>query len=288
MKMLNFVLVALLVTFVSNANALTIKGAVVHVNKKNQTFVVADKKGTLYSIHASKLPKRGKSISASVTQLLNKTYKAVSVKNIAAAKVAKVSGTVSYVNARKKKVTVSSRGASISFRVKKSSVLKNLRVGSFITASVDDLNNPDISSVVVSGTDSNGIEMEAYIDDVDDVARTISVSTDDSNGDSATSLVINVPDTIDISLFNPDDVVSIVVQIQTDGSYTLLDASVDNNSEDANNPDLSSGDDGDYSGAGDSGPDDGGAGGDPAVNNPGGDIGGGGGDDAASPGFGDA
>src|SRR5437588_11505180 len=74
----------------------TLKGTVVHRSKRAHSFTVANARGVLSAVHATKLPPLGRAVTVQARALQNGTYEAVKVKVGAKQKRSRIRGVVTY------------------------------------------------------------------------------------------------------------------------------------------------------------------------------------------------
>jgi hypothetical protein len=216
------------------AQAMVVRGTVVHRNARARSFAVADRTGHLYAIHSAQRPNPGTAVTVSVRRLRNGTYVARRVRSRFLNRGARVRlrGVVSYVDRRHGAFTLSARGVSMLVRtgpVRGARIADALpAVGTIVTATgtVDDQGDLNDATVQTEGTDTSGIDVEGTVLAVDPTARTITVSSTDDDEASA-PIVVSVPSTLDISLFTVGQEVELTVTVQPDGSYVLAGSSSD-------------------------------------------------------------
>ncbi len=235
------------------AQATVVHGTVVHRNARAHSFVVADRVGHLYAIHAKHSPRIASLVNVSVRQLRNGTYAARSTHVLAIHRGARVHlrGVVSYVDRRHGTFTLSARGVSMLVRTHSGHLARTADalppVGTIVTATgtVDDQGDLNDQTVQTNGTDTGAIDLEGTILAIDTTARTITVSSTDDD-QTTNSIVVSVPSTLDISMFTVGQQVQLQVIPQPDGTYVLAGSSSDGNGQQAdgqNNQQGSQGDD---------------------------------------------
>jgi hypothetical protein len=224
------------------AQAAVVHGTVVHRNAPAHSFVVADRAGHLYAIHAAHSPRPATVVSVSVRPLRNGTYAARRTHVLAFHRGARVRlrGVVSYVDRRQGTFTLSARGVSMlvrSGRGRHAGIADALPpVGTIVTATgtVDDQGDLNDETVQTNGTDTGSFDLEGTILAVDPNARTITVSSTDDDR-ASNSIVVMVPSTLDISMFTVGQEVQLQVTPQTDGTYVLAGSSSDEGAQGADN-----------------------------------------------------
>jgi hypothetical protein len=255
------------------AEAAVIHGTVVHRNSHAHSFAVADRAGRLYAIHAAHSPRPGTVVSVAVRRLRNGTYAArwTHVGAYRPGVRVRLRGTVSYLDLRHGTFTLSARGISMlvragrAHRARLADALE--RVGTIVTATgtVDDQGDLNEDAVQSDGTDTGAIDLEGTILAIDTTAGTITLSSTDDDETSG-SIVVDVPSTLDISMFTVGEEVELTVTQQPDGTYLLAGAASDEGAQGANDQADQQGDQdpGDQGDAGSSGSDTGSSGSDAA------------------------
>jgi hypothetical protein len=240
---------AALAALAGSAQAKPIRGTVVHRNTHAHSFVVADSRGRLKSIHARRSQRPGRTVSVSARRLRNGTYQARHVRVTGSRRRAHLRGTVSYVDRRRGVFTLSARGASIlvhrarSHRARTADALPG--VGHHVTVTADvHGENVDASSIHEEGQNQNGFDIEGIVLAVDPVARTVKVSADDDD-ESGAGITVIVPASLDMSRFTVGQEVELRVLRQADGTFVLQGSASDENVEQADDPDEQDGEQGD-------------------------------------------
>jgi hypothetical protein len=240
----------------AQASASTIKGTVVHKNKRAHSFVVAARRGQLSAVHANRSPHLGSTVRLSARKLRNGTFAAKGIRVTGRKHRVRVRGVVTYSNHRRGLFTVSSRGVSLLVRKHhggRAAAADNSMPGVGTTVAVDvtvdDQGNLEEQDVTEVGNAQDTMDLEGQVLSVDTAANTISVSADDCDKSGA-SLVVHVPD---VSKFQVGDEVELTVTgPAADGSFTLVQSSGDNNSQEADdNSDNQGSGDGGNQGSGD-------------------------------------
>jgi uncharacterized membrane protein YgcG len=234
------------------AQAAVVHGTVVHRNARAHSFVVADHAGHLYAIHARRSPQPATVVTVSMRRLRNGTYTARRTHVLAHHRGARVRlrGTVSYVDRQHGTFTLSAHGVSMLVRTGRGHAARMADalppVGTMVTATgmVDDQGDLNDSTVQTDGTDTGSIDLEGTVLAVDTTAGTITVSSTDDD-QTANSIVVSVPSTLDISLFTVGQEVGLQVTPQPDGSYVLAGSASDQGTQGANNQGDQQGDQGD-------------------------------------------
>ncbi|MDQ6835544.1 MAG: hypothetical protein M3016_05085 [Actinomycetota bacterium] len=243
---------------VGAAQAAVVHGTVVHRNARAHSFVVATRAGHLYAIHSARRPRPATVVTVSVRRLRNGTYAARRTHVLAFRRHARVRlrGTVSYLDRRHGTFTLSARGVSMLVRMRHGRLARVADalppVGTIVTATgtVDDQGDLNDDTIQPTGTDTGSFHIEGAILAVDSTARTITVSSTD-DGQTANSIVVSVPASLDISMFSVGQEVELQVSPQPDGSYVLAGSSSDEGTHGADSPGDQQGSQGDgHSGSG--------------------------------------
>ncbi len=225
------------------AEANTLRGAVVHHNRRAHSFVVADRAGRLYAVHAAHAPRLGSEVVLRAKRLRNGTYQLQGERRVGrAGRRVRIRGVVSYVDRRTGAFTVSAPGVSM-LVVRPHSRVAHVAgaadapppVGTQVvaTGTVDGQGDLEDQSVQSVGTQTNGIDLEGTVLAVDQTAGTITVSADDSE-QSGASVTVTVPSTLDISQFTTGEEVELIVQPTGPGTATLLGSADDQSAQTAN------------------------------------------------------
>lgn len=254
----------------SSASAKTLNGTVVHKNARAHAFVVASRGGRLAAIHAHRLPSVGRVVTVSARRLRNGTFVArhIRIRSHSRRRHARIRGSVTFVRPRHRSFVVSVRGASIlvhgarARRMATASAAGSLPpVGSVveINATLDDQGNLESNEVHQVGEVTSGIELEGVVLAVDPLKRTLMISADDDN-ETGQSVLVNVPEELDITAFHVGQEVSLTVTSSAEG-FVLQNSSCDGSAREANDQNSEQGDkSGSGEGSGDSGESKGGSG----------------------------
>jgi hypothetical protein len=239
---------ALLGTMATAAEARTFNGMVVHHNPRAHSFVVADRTGHLFAVHAAHAPRIGSEVSVSAKRLRDGTYKLQREHGTRrAGNRVRVRGVVSYVNRRTGEFTLSAPGVSLLVvhvrrrTVRAASATPSIGSDVVATGTVDDRGDLEDQTVQTVGQDTNGIELEGTVVAVDSSARTISVSADD-NDQSGFTMTVTVPSGLDMSQFSQGEEVELVVQPTSATTATLLGSADDENAQSADDQAQEQGD----------------------------------------------
>jgi hypothetical protein len=237
------------------APAPIVHGTVVHRNARAHSFVVADRAGHLFAIHAAHSPRLAAVVAVSVRELRNGTYAAARTDVLAYHPGARVRlrGIVTYVNRQQASFTLSARGVSMLVRTSQGHAARMADalppVGTVVTATgtVDGQGELNDQTVQTDGTDASSIDLEGSILAIDTTARTMTVSSTD-NQQTGGSVIVSVPLSFDMSLFAVGQEVELHVSLQSNGSYMLVGASSDQGTQGANNQGDQQGNQGDEQG----------------------------------------
>jgi hypothetical protein len=216
----------------AQASASTVKGTVVHANKRAHTFVVAGRHGRLTVVSSRRVARAGSVVSVSVRRTRAGLLRARHMHVRGHRRHARIRGIVTWENA--KGFTVASSSASL--LVHKSSSDDGAPVGTPVQSNVTiddqgDLEDDDTQQV---GQVPAQIKLEGVVLSTDPTAETITISGDDDQEDAGASMsddggdqgntqpaiVIHVPDATKFMV--GDQVELIVTGPASDGSFTLV------------------------------------------------------------------
>ena len=144
-------------------------------------------------------------------------------------------GTVSWVDRRAGKFTISAPGVSmLVVKADRSAPGAIAPVGTDVvaTGTIDgqgELEDPSVQDV---GQSPGGVELEGTVLAVDAAAQTITVSADDEDASGA-SVVVSVPVTFDLTAYAPGEEVELLVQPTGSGTATLLGSADDETAQTA-------------------------------------------------------
>jgi uncharacterized membrane protein YgcG len=250
----------------AQASAATVKGTVVHANKRTHTLVVAGRGGRLTVLNSRRMARAGSVVSVTVRKLKNGLLKVRRMRVHSHRRHARIRGIVTWRSS--KGFTVAARGASL--LVHKSSSDRGEPVGTPVQSNVtiDDQGDLEDDNTQQVGAPPSQFKLEGVVlstDTSNPSDNTITLSGDDDQGDdnaqasddggdggdNATqpAIVVHVPDATKFTV--GDKVELIVTGPAADGSFTLVsvDEQEGQDGHDQNSGD--SGDGGDHSGSGD-------------------------------------
>jgi hypothetical protein len=219
-------------------------GVVVHRNQHAGSFVVANGKGHLFAIHSASSSAVGTKVHVALRRLKNGTYSATSTRLGKHHPHVRVHGTVSHVSASGDSYTVSSRGVSL--LVETRSGAKAPAVGTIVTVTgsadedqnegEEDQNEGNIEEedLQEEGEDNNGFVLEGTIVEINELERTLTVSSDDDQ-ESGETVTVHVPPALDISLFTINEEVELNVKPLEGGGFELLGSADDEGEQGAEN-----------------------------------------------------
>jgi len=246
---------ALALALAAPAGAATVKGTVVHKDKRHHRFVVAQRGGKLAVVSARRTPRVGRAVAVSG----HSASGVLAARRLRAAGLrrhARLRGTVTWRSRNRRRFTVSAAGASIPVRDDRRGSGSDAvpPVGEDVTVDVgiDEGGNLESGNVDDHGEDTNGMEVEGRVLAIDTTARTLTLSADDCHQTNA-SITVNVPASFDLGGFSVGQEVELRVVKADDGSLVL--AKVLGSGEG-----LETGDRGDHGEHGDRGDDQGGDG----------------------------
>ncbi|MHB8531655.1 MAG: hypothetical protein ACYDC2_02930 [Solirubrobacteraceae bacterium] len=248
------------------ASAASLNGTVVHSNKRAHSIVVADARGHLHAVHVSHQISAAQTVSLSVHKLRNGTLGASKVRIGHSVHMVRVRGRVTYVDPARRAFVVSARGVSLVVQegrgaklASASSVTALPALGAEVTVSgpinpSGDLtantvhndgehnnnnnNNNNNSSSNSNSSSSSNIDLEGYILSIDDAARTITISADDTGSLPGASILVHMPSTFDLTGYEVGETLSVVASLNADGSYAAVDTFGDGSEEQAEEQDC--------------------------------------------------
>jgi Domain of unknown function (DUF5666) len=247
--------------------AVSLGGTVVHRNARTRSFVVAGAKGRLTKVRSRHAVRVGRTVRIAGRRMRDGSVAASRVRVGARHRSARLRGTVTFVNRRARRFTVSSAAGSISVRGR--------RVGS-VRAADDDL-PPVGQQVVVTitvspggaleedevddlGMDEGEVEIEGVVQAVDPAAHTVTVTASD-DGEAGGTVTVGFPATFDLSGIAVGNEIEIKAIRQPDGSFVLSKLETENENDLADEADNENdqpgagngdaGDNGDHGGGGD-------------------------------------
>jgi hypothetical protein len=245
----------------AQASAATVKGTVVHANKRAHTFVVAGRSGRLSALDSRRNLRAGSVVTVSARKLKDGTFRAHKTRIRGHKSRARVRGLVTWASSRG--FTVAANHASLVVRRSSSSTAPTLGTPVQVDVDIDDQGDLDEHHCKEVGDVPDQIKLEGIVLATDTTANTITISGDDDEGedagdDSATAsdhgsgddedetedmrpeIVVHVPDATQFTVGQKVEL--IVTGPAADGSFTLV--KVDDDQGD---------DDGDHSGPGPNG-----------------------------------
>jgi hypothetical protein len=245
----------------AQASAATVKGTVVHANKRAHTFVVAGRSGRLSALDSRRNLRAGSVVTVSARKLKDGTFRAHKTRIRGHKSHARVRGLVTWASSRG--FTVAANHASLVVRRSSSSTAPTLGTPVQVDVDIDDQGDLDEHHCKEVGDVPAQIKLEGLVLATDTTANTITISGDDDEGedagdDSATAsdhgsgddedetedmrpeIVVHVPDATQFTVGQKVEL--IVTGPAADGSFTLV--KVDDDQGD---------DDGDHSGPGPNG-----------------------------------
>jgi len=238
--------------------AVSTAGTVVHRNARTHSFVVASASGRLTKVRSRHAVRVGRTVHVTGHRLRDGSVASSRVRVGAHHRSARLRGTVTFVNRRAHRFTVSSAAGSISVRGARSAAVR---------AASDDL-PPVGQQVVVTITVSPGgvleedevdelgmdqeVEIEGIVQAVDPAAHTVTVTASD-DGESGGTVTVGFPATFDLSGITVGNEIEIKAIRQPDGTFVLSKLETENENEladeagnnDDNQPGADNGDNGD-------------------------------------------
>lgn len=240
------------------ASAAQMSGSVVERNTHAHTFVLADRQGILHEVHSRQTPALGRTVTVAATTLRNGTWGASGVRVRATVHRVRIRGTVTFVSSSKGIFVVSARGVSLLVhqRARRTGRASHLLafaallnsqippVGSTVSVTTD-LGGGEVDATQVSdqGPNPNGVDLEGTVLAIDSVARTLTISADDSE-QSVGAVTVDVPASFDMTLFTVGARVELIASLNPDNTYTLEQSSDDGSVSQAQNGGNQQGDGG--------------------------------------------
>jgi hypothetical protein len=224
----------------AHTRAVALRGTVVHRVFRAHSFVIAARGGRLVAVHALRSPRLGTRVSLRAVRLRDGTYRVAGrERRLGRATRVRVSGRVSFVNARMREFVLSAPGVSMLVQMRHSAArladaLPTL--GSEVSAvgTLDDQGQLDGDSyqtvAVPSGTWT--VDLEGVVLAVDPSSSTITVSADDDDQSGAV-ITVSVPSTFNIADYSVGEEVELLVEPTGTDTATLLGSADDQNSQSA-------------------------------------------------------
>jgi hypothetical protein len=226
----------------AQASAATVKGTVVHANKRAHTFVVAGRSGRLSALHSRRNLRAGSVVAVSARKLKDGTFKARRTRIRGHKNRARVRGLVTWASSRG--FTVAANHASLVVRRSNAGGDPTLGAPVQVDVTIDDQGDLDEDHCKQTGDVPDQMKLEGTVLATDTAANTITISGDDdqgedAGGDNATAsdhgsgddegetgdmpspeIVVHVPDATQFTV--GDKVELIVTGPAADGSFTLV------------------------------------------------------------------
>ena len=232
--------------------AAKLKGAVVHRIDHAHAFVIADARGKMTAIHATRSPAVGRTVTVDVRRLRNGRFAAKRIAVGSRIRKTQIRGTVTFANRRAGAFVVSARGVSLLVhrsgarhgRARAATVRDGVpAVGTIVTvdANLDQNGELEANSIDEHGEDNGTIDLEGVITAIDAAERTLTITADDDD-ESGASLTVHLPDAFDLTAFTVGDAVELEATLNDDGSYTAMYSSKDNDADDADDTSDDQGD----------------------------------------------
>lgn len=229
--------------YAGTAAAATIKGTVVHHNKRAHSFVVADRRGRLSAIHATRSPALGSSVTIVAHKLRNGTFAADRMRVGKKSRHARVHGRVTYANRAGHWFVVSARGVSLVVHSARARpVARRARTaadatpapGTVVTVdgSVEQEDSISADTVENDGQSNNGTDLEGVVLAIDTAGHTLTLSVDDNN-DTSTSVIVHLPASFALDGYKLGDEAQFVATPNPDGSFTAVGSSKDGGTQEA-------------------------------------------------------
>jgi hypothetical protein len=231
------VTVLAVMVFAGTALAGTFRGTVVHKNRAAHSFVVAKSGGGLVEVHSSKSPALGRRVIVTGRTLHNGTFYGRSVWVGRQTGHAHIRGVVTYVTGSKSKFVVSAKGVSLVVSTRGLASSKRPAVGDVVTVdgTFDGQGNVKADDCQNDGQNGDFTDLEGQILSIDTVARTLTITADDEGDLSGASIVVIIPDMLEIAAI-----------ANSDGTFTAVETGQDGNSQEADDQSEQQGDENNY------------------------------------------
>ena len=257
----------------AQASAATVKGTVVHANKRAHTFVVAGRSGRLSALHSRRNLRAGSIVAVSARKLKNGTFRARKTRIRGHKNRARVRGLVTWASSRG--FTVAANHASLVVRRSNTGSDPTLGAPVQVDVTIDDQGDLDEHHCKQTGDVPDQMKLEGTVLATDTAAGTITISGDDDQGEDAgedhamashdggsgdddpsegdtpnPEIVVHVPDATQFTVGQKVEL--IVTGPAADGSFTLVKVDDDqgDNEGDHSGPGPNGDGQGDHSGPG--------------------------------------
>jgi hypothetical protein len=229
--------------YAGTAAAATVKGTVVHHNKRAHSFVVADARGRLSAIHATRSPALGSAVTIAAHKLRNGTFAADRMRVGKKRHHVRIHGRVTYANRAGHWFVVSARGASLVVHAARAHpTARRARAAADVTptpgtvvtvdGSVDQEDAISADTVENDGQSNNSTDLEGVVLAIDTAGHTLTLSVDDNN-DTSTSVIVHLPAGFALDAYKLGDEAQFVATPNPDGSYTAVGSSKDGGTQEA-------------------------------------------------------
>ena len=223
-----------------HARMIVVRGTVVHHVFRAHSFVVAARGGRLVAVHAPRSPQLGERLALRAVRLHDGTYRLLGrERRLGRASHVRISGHVSFVNARGREFVLSAPGVSMLVRMRRSAARDAESppvVGSEVSATgiLDDNGEITADSYQAESAPSGTwtVDLEGVVLAVDPGSSTIAVSADDDR-QSGAAITVSVPNTFDIADFRVGEEVELLVEPTGTDTATLLGSADDQNAQSA-------------------------------------------------------
>jgi len=225
-------------------------GTVVHTNPAAGSYTLATAQGEMIAVHTAKLPDPGVKVRATIRHLANGSMSEVKRTDKGSERTAKLGGTVTYMAEDGKSYVVSVRGVSLLVTAPDVTAGERPKLRSLVTLGVrledppSGVKPPVIlreTTLKLEGDATGPVELEGKVGEVNDAARTITLSADD-RGDTRKDLTLTVPGAIDLGRFKRGDVLIAGADITPQGAYKLTGSWQDGDLRRADDPVNAQGD----------------------------------------------
>lgn len=234
------------------ASAAPLKGVVVHSNQRAHSIAVVDRGGRLHAVHVSRKVAMGRTVTLTVRKLRNGTLVASRVRTGRRAHKLRLRGRVTYSDRSRGVFVVSARGVSLVVH-RRHNVMRAVMSAAdslpapgtevTISGTVDPHGSLTADTVENDGQNNNSVDLEGVILSIDSAARTVTISADDDDELTGASILVHIPDSLDLTAYHQGETLQIVASPNADGSYTAVGTSDDSNADQADAQEGQQGDD---------------------------------------------
>jgi hypothetical protein len=211
------------------AEAVAVTGTVVHLNPEARTYALATTQQELIAVRGKRLPEGGDRLDVKFERRDDGTNVELERSALGSDAKAGFRGTVTFVSAADAAYVVSVPGASVLVGAPPASELPE--PGALVKVDVRVESQPEAGdeairllaeSLELESEASGPVELSGVVGSIDPTGRAVSVSADDL-AESGHEITISVPEDVNLEAFEPGKLVSLTVEIASDGSYKLAE-----------------------------------------------------------------